>query len=110
MKQPELSDDAIIDVAREGGFAVFPKLAQPRRFALSQLAAPQKERVCQVLRQALPLGEPEDRQAALGRGDQRYFRIQIHYATQQSSGAVVILIPEQLAPPELEALWRDGEG
>ncbi|CAH0205662.1 protealysin inhibitor emfourin [Erwinia aphidicola] len=108
MKQPELSDDAIIDVAREGGFALIPKLAEPRRFALSQLAAAQKERVCEVMRQALPLGEPEDHQAALGRGDQRYFRIQISYSTQQSAGAIVILIPEQLAPPELESLWRDG--
>jgi len=39
---PELNDDAVIDVAREGGFAYIPKLAAPRRFALSQLSAPQR--------------------------------------------------------------------
>ncbi|ADP09717.1 conserved uncharacterized protein [Erwinia sp. Ejp617] len=105
---PELSDDAVIDVAREGGLAYFPKLAQPRRFTLAQLSAPQKARVCEVLRQALRLGEPEDPLSTPGRGDQRYFRIQISYATRQSSGAIVLLIPEQLAPTELESLWRDG--
>lgn len=108
MNLPELSDDAIIDVAREGGFAFIPKLAQPRRFMLAQLSAAQKMRVCEIVRNALRLGEPEDRQARLGHGDQRYFRIQISYATRQSTGAFVLLIPEQLAPTELESLWRNG--
>ncbi len=104
-----LSDDAIIELAREGGIAFIPRLRGERRFALGQLPEPQKQRVCNVLEQALPLGEPEDQAANLGRGDQRYFRIQITYATHQEAGSVVILIPETLASPELEALWRDGQ-
>ncbi|WP_130831019.1 protealysin inhibitor emfourin [[Erwinia] mediterraneensis] len=106
---PELTDDAIVQLAREGGFAWIPKLNPERRFMLGQLPQPQKERVCHILRQALPYGEPQEESGKVGRGDQRYFRIQITYATHNESGSLVILIPEQVAPPELEALWRDGE-
>ncbi|MFP3498318.1 protealysin inhibitor emfourin [Pseudomonas sp. SIMBA_059] len=45
----------------------------------------------------------------MGSGDQRYFRIQIQYATHREVGTIVLLIPEQVAPPELQALWRDGK-
>lgn len=107
---PELTDDAVVQVAREGGFAWIPKLNAERCFTLGQLPPPQKERVCQILQQAMPLGEPQDQVRCAGRGDQRYFRIQITYTTSHhETGSVVILIPEQAAPPELEALWRDGE-
>lgn len=105
----QLTDDAIIELAREGGIAFIPGLRSERRFALAQLPEPQKQRVCNVLEQALPLGEPEEQAASIGRGDQRYFRIQISYATHREAGKIVILIPENVAPPELQALWRDGE-
>lgn len=105
----KLTDDAIIELAREGGIAFIPGLRGERRFALAQLAEPQKQRVCTVLQQALPFGEPEDQAANLGRGDQRYFRIQITYATHHETGSIVILVPETAASPELEALWRDGQ-
>jgi len=106
---PELTDDAVIEVEREGGLAFIPGLRGARRFALAQLPQPQKQRVCQVLEQALPLGEPEDKAPEIGRSDQRYFRIQISYATHREIGTIVLLIPEQVAPPELDALWRDGD-
>lgn len=106
---PELSDDAVIDVAREGGFAYLPKLAEPRRITLAQLSTTQREHVCSVLRQALPLGEPQGEQCQAGRGDRRYYRIAISYATQQQVGNIVILIPEDLAPPELVQLWQSGQ-
>lgn len=105
----QLTDDAIIELAREGGITFIPGLRSERRFALAQLPEPQKQRVCNVLEQALPLGEPEEQAASIGRGDQRYFRIQISYATHREAGTIVILIPENVAPPELQALWRDGE-
>jgi len=105
----ELTDDAIIELAREGGIAFIPKLRSERRFALAQLPEPQKQRVCNVLEQALPLGEPEEQAATMGHGDQRYYRIQITYATHREAGSIVILIPETVAPPELQALWRDGQ-
>ncbi len=105
----QLTDDAIIELAREGGIAFIPKLRGERRFALAQLPEPQKQRVCEVLEQALPLGEPEDQAPNLGRGDQQYFRIQITYATHSEAGSLVLIIPEALASADLQALWRDGE-
>lgn len=105
----KLTDDAIIELAREGGIAFIPKLRSERRFALAQLPEPEKQRVCNVLEQALPLGEPEEQAATVGHGDQRYFRIQITYATHREAGSIVILIPETVAPAELQALWRDGQ-
>ncbi|MBP2167883.1 hypothetical protein J2125_001075 [Erwinia toletana] len=106
---PELSDDTVIELAREGGFAYLPKLAAQRRIALAQLASPQRERVCDILRKALAQGEPPGPACSAGRGDQRYYRLQISYSTHQSSGDIIMLIPESAAPPELEMLWRDGE-
>lgn len=106
---PELTDDAVIDLAREGGFAYIPKLAGERRIALGQLPDPQKARVCEILRHSLPLGEPADKPVQAGRGDQYYYRIQISYNNDQQSGDIVIVIPDSLAPPELKALWKEGE-
>ncbi|MFU9135821.1 protealysin inhibitor emfourin [Erwinia tasmaniensis] len=106
---PELSDDAVIDVAREGGFAFIPRLAEPRRITLAQLDGAQKEHVCSVLRQALALGTPPGEQSTAGRGDQRYYRIEISYATPQRIGNIVLQIPEDLAPPALVQLWQHGQ-
>lgn len=106
---PELNDDAVIDVAREGGFAWIPKLSGPRRITLAQLSLPQREHVCSVLRQAISLGEPPGEQSRAGQGDQRYFRIEISYATSQQVSNIVLLIPEDQAPPELIELWRKGQ-
>lgn len=106
---PELTDDAVIELEREGGLAFIPALRGARRFTLAQLPAPEKQRVCNVLERAFPLGEPEKKAPETGRGDQRYFRIQISYSTHHEAGAVVLLIPEHIAPPELENLWREGE-
>lgn len=106
---PELTDDATIVVTQEGGFAFIPGLRNERRFPLGELPPPEKAHVCQVLERVMPLGEPEEKAAEVGRGDQRYFRIQIQYATRQQSGTVVILVPEQQAPPELKSLLRDGK-
>lgn len=106
---PELTDDATIVVTREGGFAFIPGLRSERRFPLGELPAPEKQRVCKVLEQAMPLCEPEEKAAKVGGGDQRYFRIQIQYATRREAGTVVLLIPEQSAPPELASLFHDGK-
>ncbi|MGB9097055.1 protealysin inhibitor emfourin [Erwinia sp.] len=106
---PELTDDAVIDLAREGGFAYIPKLSGPRRIALAQLSGPQREHVCNVLRQAMPLAETPAEQGRAGQGDQRYYRIEISYATPDRLGNIVIIIPEHLAPPELVELWQQGQ-
>ncbi|MCE0489192.1 hypothetical protein LU196_03860 [Pantoea sp. Mb-10] len=103
-----LSDDAIIELAREGGIAFIPGLRAERRIALAQLSEPQKKHVCSVLEQAMARGKPEEEAPRIGGGDQRYFRIQITYSTQHNAGSIVILIPEAEAPPELQSLWKEG--
>ncbi|WP_034916364.1 protealysin inhibitor emfourin [Erwinia sp. 9145] len=104
---PELNDDAIIDVAREGGLAFIPKLSGPRRIALAQLDGVEREHVCSVLRHALPLGTPPEA-GRVGQGDRRYFRVEVSYATRQETGSIVLLIPEEQASPELVQLWQEG--
>jgi len=105
----ELTDDAVVELAREGGFAFIPALRKARRFALAQLPEPQKQRVCQVVEQALPYGEQAEKASSIGQGDQHYFRLQITYATHHEAGAIIIYIAEKDAPPALQALWQNGE-
>jgi hypothetical protein len=69
---PELTDDATIIVAREGGMAFIPGLRAERRFMLGDLPPPERERVCHALQQAMPLGEPEEKAAQVGSGDQLF--------------------------------------
>lgn len=40
MDIPELTDDAIVELAREGGVAFIPKLNKQRKIALATLTAP----------------------------------------------------------------------
>ncbi|WP_224553528.1 protealysin inhibitor emfourin [Pectobacterium versatile] len=107
---PALNDDAIIELAREGGFAFIPKLAGPRRFALASVPSSERGRICNAIRHAFPnareLSEPDDP----GRGDQFYYRISISYShpQQNQSTGIILLIPEDSAPPELAELWRNG--
>lgn len=109
ISMPELTDDAVIVLVREGGIAFIPKLAAPRRIALAQLSPAQRATVCETLQQALPLGKPAEESSQLGSGDQRYFRIEISRSQHPQGSSVVIVLAEQDAPAALEALWRDGE-
>ncbi|ACX87079.1 hypothetical protein F6Q07_14620 [Pectobacterium parmentieri] len=107
---PDLNDDAIIELAREGGFAWIPKLAGPRRFALASVTSSERERICNALRDAFPQAREPGEPDGPGRGDQFYYRIHISYShSQQNQYAdVILLIPEERAPPELTDLWRNG--
>ncbi|NKI75845.1 hypothetical protein Dpoa2040_003170 [Dickeya sp. CFBP 2040] len=107
---PELTDDVIIELAREGGFAWVPRLASSRRFVLAEVTAPQKEKIRTVLHKALPSAHEPGLPDSPGHGDQFYYRIHIHYGNAQDSRQAdwVLLIPEQSAPTELETLWRNG--
>ncbi|WJV52792.1 hypothetical protein PCO85_16435 [Prodigiosinella aquatilis] len=108
--QPALTDDAVIELAREGGFAWIPKLAGHRRFALADIPSPAREKTCTILRNIFSTVREPDRQSPPGRGDQFYYRIHISYSNQHNAPHqdIVLLIPECDAPVELEALWRNG--
>ncbi|WP_323666602.1 protealysin inhibitor emfourin [Pectobacterium punjabense] len=107
---PELNNDAIIELAREGGFAFIPKLAGPRRFALASVPPSERERICNAIRDAFPQARESGEPDGPGRGDQFYYRIHISYSHPQQNqyADVILLIPEDRAPPELTELWRNG--
>ena len=104
MNLADLSDDAIIELAREGGVAWIPALSGMRKIVV---AKQQKQRIASILQQSLPLGKPPGQPDSPGSGDQRFFRIQI--VSEQHYHSLIILIPEERAPESLVELWRDGE-
>lgn len=108
---PVLDDCSVIAVSREGGFAYIPTLASPQRFVLADMPPPERERLCDLITRAAPLAQPPRGVNAPGRGDQRYFRIQLFYRDggEASAAALELLVPEQSAPPELQALWRQRQ-
>lgn len=107
MKEPELTDDMIIELAREGGLAYIPKLSGTRRIVIAQLTDDQRQRLDDILRQSLPLSQPPGEPNSPGRGDQRFYRLQIIWNTPQTD--LQLLIPENKAPKSLVELWRDGQ-
>ncbi|WP_342325483.1 protealysin inhibitor emfourin [Kosakonia sp. BYX6] len=107
MNEPELTDDAVVELAREGGLAFIPKLAGTRRIVIAQLSAEQRQRLVDILHQALPLGQQPGKTDSPGRGDQRFYRLQITWTSQQPD--MLLLIPESKAPPSFVELWREGE-
>lgn len=112
MQVPELTDDAVVELAREGGVAFIPKLNGQRTIALSTLNEAQRQRVVSILQQAIPRGQPPGQPSSPGSGDQRYFRIQIIWTrhNQAQYADIIVLVPEQEAPESLIELWRKGEG
>ncbi|MDU5500303.1 MAG: hypothetical protein E6099_04395 [Enterobacter sp.] len=80
MQVPELTDDAVVELAREGGVAYIPKLSGQRTIALSSLNEAQRQRLVWT-----------------GQN-------QAHYAD------IIVLVPEQEAPESLVELWKKGEG
>ena len=108
MNEPELTDDAVVELAREGGVAYIPMLAGRRRIVIAQLTDEQRQRLIEILHQALPLAQPPGQADSPGRGDQRFYRLQITWTTRQSD--MLLLIPESKAQPSFVELWREGEG
>lgn len=108
---PVLDNHTVIALSREGGFAFIPALTGQQRFVLGDLPPPERERLCALINRAAPLAQPPRGDSAPGRGDQRYFRIQISYRGDGATGAneLELLVPEQSAPPELQTLWRRGQ-
>ncbi|CBG89197.1 protealysin inhibitor emfourin [Citrobacter rodentium] len=112
MDMPEFTDDTVVEVAREGGVAYIPSLSRQRRIALARLSEAQRQRVADILRQSLSVGTPLGQKDSPGRGDQRYFRVQIVWTQHNQAGYadIIVLVPENDAPPSLIELWQKGEG
>lgn len=100
MQVPELTDDAVVELAREGGVAFIPKLSGQRTIALSSLNEAQRQRLVSILEQAFPRGQPPGQASSPGRGDQRYFRIQIIWTGQNQAhyADIIVLVPGRKHP------------
>ncbi|AVJ18842.1 protealysin inhibitor emfourin [Serratia rhizosphaerae] len=106
---PSFSQITVIELAREGGFAFIPKLAGLRRIVVADISPDECQRLEQLLNQSLPYAREEGQPDSPGRGDQRYFRVQIDYYGQDGSSQIVLLIPESEAPQALVDLWQTGQ-
>ncbi|CAI0822991.1 Uncharacterised protein [Serratia entomophila] len=106
---PTLDQNTVIELAREGGFAFIPKLAGQRRIALADITPAQRQRLNQLINLTLPYAREEGQPDSPGCGDQRYFRVQINYASPTLCSEIVLLIPETSAPQALVDLWKTGQ-
>ena len=97
---PELDEDSVLRVSRQGGVAAIHSLSRPREIEFAQCDINQRSRICSVLEGCLPLDNSES-----GRGDQRFFQIEVRYQT----GEMVLKVPEDRAPGDLVHLWDKGE-
>ncbi len=112
MQVPELTDDAVVELAREGGVAFIPKLSGQRTIALSSLNEAQRQRTGEHSGAGFPARPAARASLFPGSGDQRYFRIQIIWTGQNQAhyADIIVLVPEQEAPESLVELWQKGEG
>lgn len=97
---PELGDDSVVRVSRQGGMAAIHSLSRPREIEFAQCDVTQRTRICSVLEGCLTLDSTES-----GRGDQRFYQIEVRY----DAGEMVLKVPEDQAPGELVHLWDKGQ-
>lgn len=100
-----LESNAVIEIYREGGIAFIPKLSGPRRIELSDMSDDKRQQLCQLINQAMPYAQEKEN---AGHGDQRYFRIEIYFASAEHSASLVVIVPETEAPEELVNLWKQA--
>lgn len=101
---PALGDDARVRLSRQGGFAAIHALSRPREIEFSQCDISQRSRICSVLEGCLTLDN-----SVSGRGDQRFYQIEVNYRLGGQEDRMVLKVPEDQAPGELVHLWDTGE-
>ncbi|WP_434610866.1 hypothetical protein J3P80_15000 [Pseudomonas sp. D2-30] len=101
---PDLDDKAVVKLSRQGGVAAIHALTRPREIEFAQCDIDQRTRICSVLEGCLPLTS-----STPGRGDQRYFQIEVRYRANDRDDEMVLQVPEDRAPGELVHLWDKGE-
>ncbi|WLG97791.1 hypothetical protein J3P89_10070 [Pseudomonas sp. Z1-14] len=101
---PDLDDKAVVKLSRQGGVAAIHALTRPREIEFAQCDINQRSRICSVLEGCLPLTS-----STPGRGDQRYFQIEVRYRANDQDDEMVLQVPEDRAPGELVHLWDKGE-
>ncbi|WP_339478707.1 MULTISPECIES: protealysin inhibitor emfourin [unclassified Pseudomonas] len=101
---PDLDDKAVVRLSRQGGVAAIHALTRPREIEFAQCNLEQRTRISSVLKGCLPLTS-----STPGRGDQRFFQIEVHYRANDQDDEMVLQVPEDQAPGELVRLWDKGE-
>lgn len=105
MKQlPPLGKDASVRLSRQGGFAAIQALSRPREIDFASCDEQQRGQLCSLLEGCLPLASDDG-----GRGDRRYYQIELRYRARERDDEMVLRIPEEQAPGELVRLWDKGE-
>ncbi|MCI0994040.1 hypothetical protein HNO91_08115 [Pseudomonas corrugata] len=101
---PDLDDNAVVRLSRQGGVAAIHALTRPREIEFAQCDLDQRTRIHSVLEGCLPLTS-----STSGQGDQRFFQIEVRYRTDDQDNEMVLQVPEDRAPGELVHLWDKGE-
>ncbi|HCS45369.1 MAG TPA: hypothetical protein DIW52_21500 [Pseudomonas sp.] len=101
---PTLGNDAVVRLSRQGGVAAIHALTRPRRIEFAQCDIDQRTRICTVLEGCLAFADPTS-----GRGDQRFYEIEVHFRSGEQDDRMVMKVPEDQAPGELVHLWDKGE-
>lgn len=93
-------ENALVEIACEGGIAFFPGLAAPRKLALSVLGAEELTRLCITLSECA--STPQD---PVGQGDQRYFHIRLLSPNPTDAPLFDLKINELHTPNIIKDLW-----
>jgi len=101
---PALGDDARVRLSRQGGLAAIHALSRPREIEFAQCDISQRSRICSVLEGCLPLDS-----TVSGRGDQRFYQIEVNYRSGGQEDRMVLKVSEDQAPGELVHLWDTGQ-
>jgi hypothetical protein len=103
MKQlPPLGSDAIVRLSRQGG--VTAMLSRPREIEFAQCNLDEREQICSLLNGCLPLTSVDS-----GRGDQRFYQIEVRFRQDDRDDQLMLQVPEDQAPGELVRLWDKGQ-
>lgn len=101
---PSLGRDATLRLSRQGGFAAMQALSRPREISFADCNDQQRGLICSVLEGCLPLERTDS-----GRGDSRYYQIELRFRENEQDDEMILKVPEAQAPGELVRLWDKGE-
>ncbi len=101
------SENTVIEISREGGFAPVPELSGLRRCSLKSLQASEGKQLCQLLNQLSSYKKSKKTPWIPQGADQRYFLITVSDSVQKT-GNIILEIPEEAAPAALIQFWQTG--
>ncbi|WP_312775312.1 protealysin inhibitor emfourin [Pseudomonas rhodesiae] len=99
---PALGNDATVRLSRQGGQVT--TMTRPREIAFAQCNVDEREQICNVLNRCLPQTSTD-----VGRGDQRFYQIEVRYRSDNRDDQLRFTVPEDQASEELKRLWDKGQ-